>query len=407
MGTTDAQGLDIRTNNMNRIRIDQNGYVGVNTNPSANFQMAVVSTATNALTGQTSAGNGVGVYGLSNSATGFGIYGYNSNASGTGVFGSGNNITGQYLAGGSGGAFSSTNVGVYGWGNNTNQSWGVYGVSNNSNGEGVVGSINAASGAGTGNGVYGYSNQSQGAGVYAQNTNTSGTGLIAGGNNILPWYLPAGSGGAFTGSPYGIAVFKDGAITNGQFAGYFIASTTASTGVVIAGRSGGTNYKILNIGGFGGNVSTDVWGAEGKKDARIMFCPEAPEILFQESGTGQLQNGRAHIDLDPIFSRNIVVNEQHPLRVFIQLNDECNGVYVTNRTQKGFDVIELNNGRSNAKFTWFIIANRADYVDPETGELISKHEGVRFPLAPKAEELLQKANIEISNNKKPILYNRK
>jgi hypothetical protein len=112
-----------------------------------------------------------------------------------------------------------------------------------------------------------------------------------------------------------------------------------------------------------------------------MFAPEMAEIHFMEVGQGQLQGGRAYIQLDPIFAKNIVVNEQHPLRVLIQLEDECNGVRVTNKSQHGFEVIELNGGTSNARFTYFVIANRADEKD-EYGNVISKHEGVRFPPAP-------------------------
>ncbi|GIV41033.1 MAG: hypothetical protein KatS3mg034_0343 [Vicingaceae bacterium] len=319
---------DIRTNNVNRISIDQNGFVGINATPSNVFQLGVLSSV-NAITGQT------------NSSTAFGIYGFNSNANGTGIIGTGNNITGQYLINGSGGAFSSSNVGVFGYGNTTSQSWGVYGFSQANDGAGVVG--------------------------VGANSNS---------------FFVSGTGATFTGTPLGMSAIKNGNIANNQGAGMFIAGSNSNTGVYVAYRAGGTNFKIINIVGFGGTASTDVWGLEGKKDARTMFCPEAPEILFMDAGEGQLKNGKCHISIDPILSRNIIVNDQYPLKVFIQLNDECNGVYVTNRTKNGFDVIELNNGQSNAKFTWYIIANRADYIDPDTGELISKHEGVRFPLAP-------------------------
>ena len=114
-----------------------------------------------------------------------------------------------------------------------------------------------------------------------------------------------------------------------------------------------------------------------------MFCPEMPEIFFMDVGQGQLQNGRAYITLDPIFAKNIVVNSQHPLWVIIQLEDECNGVRVTNKSQNGFEVVELHNGTSNARFTYFVIANRADRYKDD-GTLASKHEGVRFPPAPKS-----------------------
>ncbi|HRH39109.1 MAG TPA: hypothetical protein PK760_12225, partial [Flavobacteriales bacterium] len=92
----------------------------------------------------------------------------------------------------------------------------------------------------------------------------------------------------------------------------------------------------------------------------LLSAPEAPENLFQDYGTGQLVNGHAHITIDPIFSRNILVNEAHPLRVFIQLRGNCNGTYVTNESSTGFDVVELQNGTSNTSFHWTVIANRAN-----------------------------------------------
>lgn len=153
---------------------------------------------------------------------------------------------------------------------------------------------------------------------------------------------------------------------------------------------GGTTYKINGPG----NVSTIVDGSQGKQDKRIMFCPEMPEIFFMDVGQGQLQNGRAYITLDPIFAKNIVVNCQHPLRVIIQLQDECNGVRVTNKSQNGFEVVELHNGTSNARFTYFVIANRADAYNHD-GTLASKHEGVHFPPAPKFPPIRQLPSSEI------------
>lgn len=47
------------------------------------------------------------------------------------------------------------------------------------------------------------------------------------------------------------------------------------------------------------------------------------------------------------------------MKVHVQLNDNCNGVYVkTDAT--GFDVYELQNGTNNASFTYRLMANRKD-----------------------------------------------
>ena len=48
------------------------------------------------------------------------------------------------------------------------------------------------------------------------------------------------------------------------------------------------------------------------------------------------------------------------MKVIITLTDECNGVYVK-KGKTGFDVIELNNGKSNATFDYVVYAKRKGY----------------------------------------------
>jgi hypothetical protein len=111
-----------------------------------------------------------------------------------------------------------------------------------------------------------------------------------------------------------------------------------------------------------------------------LSCPETPEDLFQDYGSGALINGKVHIMIDPILAKNIVVNEQHPLRVFVQPEGDCKGVFVTNKTQYGFDVIELGGGQSNIPFSWSLTANRADEVLSDGR--ISRYSNERFATAP-------------------------
>jgi hypothetical protein len=87
-------------------------------------------------------------------------------------------------------------------------------------------------------------------------------------------------------------------------------------------------------------------------------------------------------------SKNIFVDDKYPIRVFIQLEGECKGVYVTNKSINGFDVIELQNGTSDVAFSWSLTANRKNSTD-EKGEITSKHVGVRFPNSPVSEEQVQ------------------
>ena len=71
-----------------------------------------------------------------------------------------------------------------------------------------------------------------------------------------------------------------------------------------------------------------------EKEDVTMFAPESPEVLFTDCGVGSLKKGEAYIELDPILTKNIHVSESNPLRVFVQLEGECNGVYVTKKTSR-------------------------------------------------------------------------
>ena len=123
---------------------------------------------------------------------------------------------------------------------------------------------------------------------------------------------------------------------------------------------------------------------EGNK--RVLFAPEAPEILFEDYGVGQLKNGSVYIKIDPLFSKSIHVSDKYPLKVFIQLEGECKGVYVTNKTSEGFLVKELNGGVSNTPFSYHLVANRADEIASD-GSVSSKHVGLRFPYGPEVMEI--------------------
>jgi hypothetical protein len=166
------------------------------------------------------------------------------------------------------------------------------------------------------------------------------------------------------------------------YGGYFDANITNGNGrnatpsfSFVGASLGGTSYKILGSG----SVSTIVKDAEDNN--RILFATETPEILFEDFGTGQLVNGEAYIKVDPVLSKNIYVDDEHPMKVFIQLEGDCNGVYVTEKTKDGFKVKELQSGSSNVSFSWNLVANRADALNAD-GSLASKHVGVRFPVGP-------------------------
>ncbi|HKX86547.1 MAG TPA: hypothetical protein VJL37_07735 [Flavobacterium sp.] len=182
---------------------------------------------------------------------------------------------------------------------------------------------------------------------------------------------------------YGNNVSVDGTNTRSlKYGGYFYGGNASAYAYVGARLgtpiTGNSNYKIIGPG----VVSTIVSSEKQNGNKKIMFAPEAPEVLFEDYGTGKLVDGIAEIKIDPILAKNIHVDSKRPLKVFIQLEGDCNGVFVTNKSKTGFTVKELQNGKSNVEFSWHIVANRADETEANGEKTI--YQSLRFPDAPEA-----------------------
>ena len=276
---------------------------------------------------------------------------------------------------------------------------------------------NAADGAsllnyGTGRGLYVYKGAGAGEGVYV-NSAALGSGLRVSSTNVGATAINSGSGGFFCdlgwatstgGTSWGISTGVKGVAGASNVTGvegranWSNTNTTDKMGGLfyVSGTNNGTSswyspavaavgsivdntvYKIV---GFG-IVSTIVKDTDDSD--RIMVAPESPEALFQDYGTGQLTNGYARIELDPILTKNIAVDATHSMKVFIQLEGDCKGVYVSNKSATSFEVHELERGTSNVSFSYQIVANRAN---ENRGGQISKYADMRFkPFKKKFEE---------------------
>jgi hypothetical protein len=245
-------------------------------------------------------------------------------------------------------------------------------------------------------GVYGYAGTSAGHAVYGYNSDDSGTAVIGGGNGLIGRYLQVGSGGAFIGRSCGVVGFATTDTVTDRMSNFPANGLMASSGGYFEVQDGSpvdtgpavswSYVAVREAAGAGGlrkiigngTVNTIVKDLSGNYVA--MSCPEAPENLFMDFGSGQLVNGEAVITLDPIFSKNIAVDNNHPLRVFIQLEGDCNGVYVHSKSKTGFKVKELQSGRSNVPFTYKVVANRADEVLNDGS--IARYSIERFAPAP-------------------------
>lgn len=344
------------------VGISGNNGVGVQGESGANGDgvLGLVSGSGDGVYGQNT-GSGNGVSGLSTNAAGIGVRATNTDSNGVGMVANGGNATALILAG-TGATIAAPIVGTASLGRNADGT-GLSGVGNGSLTNHTLNTGSGLAGAGD-TGVFGFST-----------TAGDGTGVIGAGNNGDIYTYPNGSGVAGTGSEIGVYGKSTSEEANIIFGGYFSSEWGGLARV--GGWVGLTQYKIIG----NGNVSTIVKNVN--EEPIIMFAPEAPEILFQDYGIGKLSNGTAVILIDPNFSKNIRVDENHPLKVFVTLEGDCNGVYVTEKSAQGFTVKELQNGNSNVSFSWQIVATRADErVMGSNGDVRISDNSVRFPRGP-------------------------
>jgi hypothetical protein len=333
--------------------------------------------------------NNAGVYGRDDNDAG--VWGFSAN--GVGIFGESGSSIGVDGLGLQGGYFLGVQQGVFSQStgaagdSSVGETYGVYakassgtGVAGYGVGYGVEGYGEfGVYGSGTAFGVDGYASSTLGgsAGVSGENDNGGCYGVVGSSVNGAGVYGQSAGGG------YGISAYGySGLPIFSYYNGGSNPGSTFESYNVLSGRytdideyTGSTEYKIRG----GGTVSTIVKNTKGEDVT--LHCPETPEIYFEDYGEGQLVNGTVHIDLDPDIAKNVIINEKHPLRVFIQLNDTgCKGVAVMHKTAGGFDVVEINGGKSFTPFEWHIVCNRADEVMPSGN--VSHTADLRFEKVP-------------------------
>lgn len=226
--------------------------------------------------------------------------------------------------------------------------------------------------------------------VYGVNTNTSAgtTSYGVRGESGSTGLGSAGVSGVSTNSGQNeigtlgdYSLWGTGVFGLGWAAAYSDMPTTRDFGVF-----GTVNY-LTGTGVYGRNTNLTVgsaygmycWGnfaVTGAKSAsvpttkgnQLMYCTESPELWFEDIGGGKLNNGSIHIALDPMFMETIFVNDEQPLRVFIQEEGESNGlIVIKDADNKGFTVKEKGNGTSNVSFSYRIMAKRRFYQNQRFG----------------------------------------
>ncbi|MEO0073584.1 MAG: hypothetical protein ABIK43_02835 [candidate division WOR-3 bacterium] len=325
------------------------------------------------------AASGIGLYGYTGSGSSYGVYGYAPNSSmGIGVCGYGYQMgvyaINRYSAGY--GVFANSPwCGVYGYGSGGfgvyghGGQMGVYGFCANSGQYAIYsftynGYTHAVYGSNGGTGcrgilgpsysvvsnyvgVYGYSSNSYSYGVYGYCGGSYGYGVCgAGMHGVVGVGTARGVEGDATASD-GQGVLGFGYLAGGYF-------HDLSSGYLC--RVAYESYKVYGSGA----VSTYI--IDENDQERTLHCPETPEVLFEDVGTAQLRDGYCRVDIDPLLLRGIVINEDHPLRIFVQLHEGGLQPRIV-RANTYFEVYALDSISRNSRFDWRIVANRRGYED--------------------------------------------
>ena len=376
IGTTDANDFVVRTDNTERIRVASAGTVGIGNTPYSNAGLRVNNAAQPFGIIAETAGDQTAIYGT-DTGTGDGVTGYSLAA--WGLFGQSD--ASNAVSGGAVLLGTATN--------DANGLWSLAGARPTLGTSQNIG-VRAVSGSYTSVSPVGYP-------TIGMDANAIDLGMYALTEGPVTTYgdLQAGLFKTnYTGSNIdtdsrdpqaSLAGYSTNSLAGAgtmYYGGYFYSGSSTPAYAYAGANFNGTLYKIIG----NGTVSTIVDGAHKNDTKKVMFAPEAPEVLLEDYGTGKLAEGTAYISIDPILSQNILVDANHPLKVFIQLEGDCKGVYVSQKSAQGFLVKELQQGTSNVDFSWHLVANRKDSSSNEFGTG-SRYADLRFPDAPS--ELIQ------------------
>jgi hypothetical protein len=242
----------------------------------------------------------------------------------------------------------------------------VYGENDSGSGYGVHGVLKGGS---AGAAVYGQGGASEG--VYA--TSTGRTALVAtattqdGIDGFTNGSASGGSAAVFAHDlstntqNFGLEAWSDhgvGVVARsiaGTEALRVISGTTQSGNpVVTVNASDGT--VVAYIDDFGNEFITgEILTSGSCSNGCIKYAPKAARPTVEDTGDAVLAAGRAYVALPA--SLIDAVRQVGNYRVFVTPEGESNGLYVTQKSARGFAVVENHAGRSDVAFSWRVVAD--------------------------------------------------
>ncbi|MQP25458.1 hypothetical protein GFJ94_10315 [Flavobacterium sp. LMO8] len=330
IGTTDNVGFIIRTNNLNRMTVNSNGNIGINTTGYANVKTTIATTSdldnglfvdTDTNTTANDAEDAIIAVGDNNSGFGGGFF---VNTSTTNGIGYGSNQMGYGVLGSAieGGEYK---VGVYGQTGSGNRSAGVMGSQDNN----AIGAL-------------GYK---------------TSTGLTYGG-----YFFDVNAG---VDTAEGLGRLSNAAISNIGIGAY----GKDMSGVFMSNKFGlttmGKNYGLFVKGKA---VVTDELIKRTKTNSETIetFAVFSTTNEVSCKGKSKLNNGEIKVVFDDKFKKLVKNSEQ--LIINLTAMGFTKGIYVDSYSVDGFVVKEIENNTRNIEFSWSV-----SYVEASNGSNLDEN----------------------------------
>jgi len=121
----------------------------------------------------------------------------------------------------------------------------------------------------------------------------------------------------------------------------------------------GSTFGVYSAGPVGTASTSSSLAALADNRVVELYSMASPENWFEDFGSASLKAGVAEIALDATFAQ--AANSDMDYHVFITPNGDCQGLYVATKSATGFEVRELQSGKSNVSFDFRIVAKRRGF----------------------------------------------
>lgn len=196
-----------------------------------------------------------------------------------------------------------------------------------------------------------YNSTAGGAGLYARGGDTLDADIVLGANSSANDDGRIKSQASFPGS--------DIMLHSNDEVWLYLDENDDESGTFLVFNGAGS--QVFSVNESGNTVATGTKSAVVETEShgrRLLYAMESPQNWFEDFGGGQLQDGEATIEFEPVYAET--VNLVEPYRVFLTPLGDCQ-LYVAEKTPASFTVRAMGGQPCNIAFDYRVVALRNGY----------------------------------------------